>query len=208
MQSLFVGIKEPAGKKAFLSWSTNSEGKLDCSIGFIETPGATISGPSRAQQHVDSGVQTLGDQKFAEVPFVQAASSFQDGDKITILEVRGTAKTFKPGNIYWIKGTYTLRSHDRAMLAAYVTAKDAAHGTSPTLSVQSTNVDRGEGTFTLFLPMTYRGWPHVSFYPADGGEGFGGIYFGTGDSVLKKWSEVYGPTDASAPTPVSDEYLF
>lgn len=31
------------------------------------------------------------------------------------------------------------------------------------------------------------GWPHVSFYPADGGESFGGNYFGTGDKVLEKW---------------------
>ena len=37
--------------------------------------------------------------------------------------------------------------------------------------------------------MTYRGWPHISFYPADGGNGFGGIYFGTGDSVLKEWPD-------------------
>ena len=29
---------------------------------------------------------------------------FLDGDKITILEVRGTADTFAPGNIYWVKG--------------------------------------------------------------------------------------------------------
>src|SRR3970282_481729 len=99
---LFVSIKEPPGKKAFLSWNTNSEGQLGCRIGLIESPAATISAPSRAQQHVDSGVQTLGDQKFAEVPFVQAASSFQGGDEITILAVRGTAKTFKPGNIYRI----------------------------------------------------------------------------------------------------------
>ncbi len=138
---------------------------------------------------------SLEDQKFTEVPFVVGASRFKNGDKIEILEVRGTAETIKPGNIYWIKGTYTLRSHDRAMLAAYTTAMDAANGTSPSLSVQSTNVDRGEGTFTLFLPMSYRGWPHVSFYPTDGGEGFGGIYFGTGDSVLENWSEVYGSDD-------------
>src|SRR3970282_1180561 len=72
---------------------------------------------------------------------------------------------------------------------------DGASETSPSLAVQSTNVDRGEGTFTLFLPMSYRGWPHVSFYPSDGGEGFGGIYFGTGDSVLENWSEVYGSDD-------------
>ena len=53
---------------------------------------------------------------------------FLNGDKITIPEVRGTADTFAPGNIYWIKGTYTLASHDRAMLAAYTTAMDAENG--------------------------------------------------------------------------------
>jgi hypothetical protein len=29
------------------------------------------------------------------------------------------------------------------------------------------------------------GKPHVSFYPADGGESFASVYFGTGDSVMK-----------------------
>jgi beta-lactamase regulating signal transducer with metallopeptidase domain len=121
------------------------------------------------------------------VRFEQGATRFLDGDKITILEVRGTADTFAPGNLYWIKGSYTLASHDRAALAAYVTARDAADGTGTSLKVQSTVVNRGDGTFTLFLPMAYRGWPHVSFYPAEAGVVFGGNYFGTGDSVLKRW---------------------
>ena len=121
------------------------------------------------------------------VPFEQGATQFLNGDKITILEVRGTADSFAPKNIYLIKGSYTLASHDRATIAAYITAKDAENGTSPTLAVQSTVVDRGDGTFTLQLPMSCRGWPHVSFYPADGGGDFGGNYFGTGDSVLKRW---------------------
>ena len=119
--------------------------------------------------------------------FEQGATRFKDGDKITILEVRGTADTFTPGNIYWIKGTYTLASHDRATLAAYTTAMDAENATGASFKVQTTVVDRGNGSFTLFLPMSCRGWPHVSFYPADGGEDFGGNYFGTGDSVLKRW---------------------
>lgn len=119
--------------------------------------------------------------------FEQGATKFLNGDTITILEVRGTADTFTPGNIYWIRGTYTLASHDRATVAAYTTAMDAAHGTNTPFTVQSTVANKGDGTFTLFLPMSYRGWPHVSFYPADGGEGFGGNYFGTGESVLKKW---------------------
>jgi beta-lactamase regulating signal transducer with metallopeptidase domain len=122
-----------------------------------------------------------------KVRFEQGATRFLNGDKITILEVRGTADTFAPGNTYLIKGTYALASHERATLAAYITAMDAANGTGPSLKVQTTVVNEGAGTFTLRLPMSCRGWPHVSFYPADGGGDFGGNYFGTGDSVLKRW---------------------
>ncbi len=46
-------------------------------------------------------------------------------------------------------------------------------------------IDKGTGTFTLFLPMTCSGWPHISMY--GDGQSFSGIYFGTGDSVLKQW---------------------
>jgi beta-lactamase regulating signal transducer with metallopeptidase domain len=136
------------------------------------------------------------------VRFEQGATRFQDGDKITIVEVRGTADRFAPDNTYRIKGTYTLASHDRATLAAYTTAMDAENGKSTPLKVQSTVVNQGNGTFTLLLPMSCRGWPHVSFYPADGGGDFGGNYFGTGDSVLKRWwgSKETDRKATSAPT--------
>jgi hypothetical protein len=117
------------------------------------------------------------------VRFEQGTTKFLEGDKIAITEIRGSAETFEPGNIYWIKGTYRLASRDKATLAAYVTAQDVENARSPSLKIQHTIVDHGDGTFTLCLPMLYRGWPHVSFYPAEGGEGFGGNYFGTGDSV-------------------------
>ncbi len=127
----------------------------------------------------------------SEFPFVvqfeQGATRFEPGDEITIEEVRGTAETFVPGNIYWIKGTYKLASHDRAGLSAYTTAMEAKDAISTPFKVQSVRVDRGSGTFTLFLPMTCRGWPHISFYPIERGESFGGNYFGTGEYVLKKW---------------------
>jgi beta-lactamase regulating signal transducer with metallopeptidase domain len=121
------------------------------------------------------------------VRFEQGATRFLKGDKITIVEVRGTADTFRPGNIYWIKGTYTLASHDRAMLLASVTATESGDGHGSSLKVQTTTATKGDGTFMLFLPMSCRGWPHISFYPADGGGDFGGNYFGTGNSVLKHW---------------------
>jgi len=129
------------------------------------------------------------------VKFEQGATRFLSGDKIAIVEVRGTADTFAPGNIYLIKGTYALASHDRATLAAFTTAGDAAEGTSKSYRAQMTNVAKGAGTFTLFLPMSCRGWPHVSFYPAAGGGDFGGSYFGTGDSVLRRW---WGSEETSA----------
>ena len=121
------------------------------------------------------------------VKFEQGATKFLNGDKIAITEVRGSADSFAPGNTYRIMGTYTLASHNRALLAAYTTAMDAENGTGPSLKMQTTIVNKGTGKFTIVLPMSCRGWPHVSFYPADGGSDFGGNYFGTGDSVLKRW---------------------
>ena len=124
------------------------------------------------------------------VKFEEGQTKFLEGDNIKITEVRGTADTFAPGNLYWIKGTYTLASHDHATLAAHVTAMDVENAKSASLKLQHTAVDHGDGTFTLCLPMLYRGWPHVSFYPTDGDEAFGGNYFGTGDSPRKELGEL------------------
>jgi beta-lactamase regulating signal transducer with metallopeptidase domain len=141
------------------------------------------------------------------VKFEPGVSRFKNGDNISILEVRGTSPTFEPGNVYQIKGKYTLGSNDRARLCAFTTAKKAADGTGPVWEIQATNVNRGEGTFTLFLPMKHKGWPHVSFYPAGKAAGdIGGIYFGTGDSVLKKWWKDGDAIDKTSSTeiPASD----
>ena len=121
------------------------------------------------------------------VHFEQGASKLLDGDKIDITEVRGTATTMSPGNVYWIKGTYTLASRDRASLMVGVTAALASEGTGSTFKTQSVDVTKGTGTFTLLYAMICKGWPHVSFYPKEGGGDIGGTYFGTGESVLRKW---------------------
>jgi beta-lactamase regulating signal transducer with metallopeptidase domain len=149
------------------------------------------------------------------VRFEQGATRFANGDEIKIDKVLGTAETFEPGNIYQIRGTYKLSSRDKAILLASTTATDEAeimtmmqlypnmrtdfvqpgkspgtvpgHATGIELKVQRADIVRGAGEFTLFLPMTYKGLPHVSFYSTDKGEGFGATYFGTGDTVLKKW---------------------
>ncbi len=126
------------------------------------------------------------------VRFQQGATRLPAGDKIVITEVKGTAETMAPGNIYLVRGTYKLSSHERASLSVFTTAKYVVGPGrfvtgSNALKVQTTSVTKGEGTFTLYLPMTGDGFPHVSFYPAEGGGDIGGTYFGTGDSVLKRW---------------------
>ena len=54
-QSLFVSIKETAGKRAFLSWNTESEGRLTCSLKFIELPSEL---PSRDQAEESAAEST------------------------------------------------------------------------------------------------------------------------------------------------------
>jgi uncharacterized protein (TIGR03067 family) len=126
------------------------------------------------------------------VPFELGATNLRGGDRITIEEVNGTADEIKPGNMYEVKGTYRLASRDSAMLAAYVTvdSRDSKANHAPSLKTQTTTVKRGEGKFTLLFYMWGEGKPHLSFYSENGGDGLGGIYFGTGDSVLRKgWWE-------------------
>lgn len=160
-------------------------------------------GPAEKAGAVQSEEETLslaGEFPYA-VQFEQGATRFEAGDEITIEEVRGTADTFQPGNIYWIKGTYKLTSRDRAALSVYTTAQEAKDAWSTPLKVQTAHVERGSGSFTLFLPMLCRGWPHVSFYPAEGGSSFGGNYIGTGETVLKKWWGEKGNNEQRAETP-------
>ncbi len=155
---------------------------------------ASVSMPiGAAGQAPAAEAKTSGGAKASEFPyavrFESGAKRFLEGDEITILEVRGTSRTIEPGHLYCIKGRYTLNSQDQATIAAYTTTTAMSSTHRMSLKVQSATVERGSGTFTLFLPMTDKGWPHVSLYPAGGGEGFGGTYFGTGDSVLEKWWE-------------------
>ncbi len=54
------------------------------------------------------------------------------------------------------------------------------------LVAEENSVNQGKGTFTLFLPLSHKRLPRVSFYSVEDGNGFGGNYFGTGNSVLKR----------------------
>jgi len=125
------------------------------------------------------------------VRFEVGAIRLRDGDSITIDEVTGSSEKISAGNTYVIKGTYKLASQKRATLLTSVTANKPKQGLgAPTQRTQSVLVEQGDGHFSLILYIPYDGNPHVSFYPADGGESFANLYFGTGDLVLKRgWWE-------------------
>jgi hypothetical protein len=143
------------------------------------------------------------DDNNSDFPFVikfeRGAIQFNGGDNITIEEVRCTSKDLESG-ICRIAGSYTLASEDSATLAASVTANNANNGKGPWNSAQRTEIAKGSGKFKLYLPISVKGWPHISFYSKS--NSFGGVYFGTGDSVLRRW---WGPatTTAQSATPYS-----
>jgi beta-lactamase regulating signal transducer with metallopeptidase domain len=99
-------------------------------------------------------------------------------DNITIEEVRGPVDTIVPGNTYEVRGKYKLVSQEKALLAVYVTTESSdPHTSHPDISNQRMIVEKGEGTFALQFHMWQKGNPHVTFYPAKGGNSFLSTYF-------------------------------
>jgi beta-lactamase regulating signal transducer with metallopeptidase domain len=123
------------------------------------------------------------------VEYELGATEFADGDSIRITRITGTSAKMQPRGAYRVEGKYRLASRDRATLLLSVTTTPA-NATTVTHPQQSVIVEKGEGDFSLVLPMIAEGNPHVSFYPVPSGSAFGGTYFGQGNAVLHKrnWS--------------------
>jgi hypothetical protein len=132
----------------------------------------------------DTTVPTNAPGDFSQaVPFELGTSGFAAGDSITIQEVRGTNDKIQPGDTYCVTGTYTLKSQAEASLSLFETIANS--GPTPVDPRQTINVMKGTGTFSLVKHVTDKGYLHVSFYSHDSGQGFGGVYFGQGEWVLR-----------------------
>jgi hypothetical protein len=114
------------------------------------------------------------------------------GDAIVITAVHGTTDKIAIGNTYQIDGAYTLASHDSASLGADLTGTEPNEPHRQRVLGQSLTIYKGSGTFTLRLKVEDPGCPHVSFYPVDGGQSFGGEYFGTGSFIAPTHWQVAG----------------
>ena len=137
----------------------------------------TITGPIVFAQTA-TDLENRGGRAFSNsVSFEVGKMDFTNGDAITITSIRGTNSKIGKGGTYSIEGTYTLDSQDGAVLAAFVTTKENS-GTTAIDPTQQLKIGKGTGKFKLILTMHEKGFPHVSFYPVQGGDSFGGIYFG------------------------------
>jgi beta-lactamase regulating signal transducer with metallopeptidase domain len=126
------------------------------------------------------------------IDFKITSSEFLDGDSIAITELAGSAGMIKPGHTYTVNGRYTLKSHDEAMLHVYATNGEVN-------SVQGPPVKRGEGEFSRTFTLLENGDLHLSFYPAKGGNGFGGVYFAQKGAEVEAASRpVTGKIDVAA----------
>jgi hypothetical protein len=103
-----------------------------------------------------------------------------NGDTIVMEEVRGPADKWVTGQIYEVRGRYTLASREKAILGAFaptpVGTKATQDGPDAVLKVT-----KGSGQFRLRFrvwsgpadcPIGQQCSPGVSFYPAEGGEAF------------------------------------
>jgi ketosteroid isomerase-like protein len=118
---------------------------------------------------VKTDVQVL-QQAPQPIGFKITSREFQNGDSIEITGLSGPAGVLRPGQTYIVSGKYTLKSHDDAALHVYATNGETSSSQGPIMK-------RGEGQFTRSFTLLKEGDLHLSFYPAEGGDSFGGVYF-------------------------------
>jgi hypothetical protein len=117
------------------------------------------------------------------VPYELGDSEFAPGDNIAIQEIRGTSDTIKPGETYCVTGTYTLSSQHQANLSFFATTTNRTP--TPIDPQQTVRITNGTGTFRLVKQVAEDGYLHLTFYSLASGHGFGGVYFGQGQWVLR-----------------------
>jgi hypothetical protein len=152
------------------------------------------------------------------VQYEPGDSEFAPGDSITIQELRGTTDDIRPGGTYCVTGAYTLNSQDEADLSFLATTTNKTP--TPIDKQQTVHVMKGTGSFRLIKQVTEEGYLHLTFYSRATGQGFGGVYFGQGQWVLrhKQWSyrhsaswpekpNVREPVSATGPNRVLFDYL-
>ena len=122
------------------------------------------------------------------IPIQLGTKSFNEGDVVSITEVKSTSDKIEIGDTVTIKGRYRLDSVETANLLLSVTRTktDKAVETDKSQIMKAT---KGWHEFEMSVIIKHTGLLHMTFY-SDAGKPFGGVYFGTADQTndLKKIS--------------------
>ena len=124
-----------------------------------------------------------------EVSYKIGPQLFRDGDSIKIEEVKASSSRFQVGEKVTVSGRYTLSTHPEAQISIFLTQTEG-DGKSEILPGQQMEIKEGDGEFELTVDIRHEGYLHVTFYPIDGGRGFGGLYFGKRKQMkeIKDWT--------------------
>jgi hypothetical protein len=121
------------------------------------------------------------------IRFETGYTEFRDGGRIEILEVWGTRPQIEVGGQYLVRGKYRLPPGQRAKIYFYATASGDWGRITTTLDLQTTEVTKPEGEFTLMHGMSGPGYFHLVLAdPERYSQPFANVYFGTGDNVWRK----------------------
>ena len=164
-----------------MQWTILAVGALvgvGCAGATASEPGQSTA-PTAGEPGTPRADGAADDRPTVEVAFERGKIDFLEGDRIEIGSVRGDRSSFEVGGRYTVTGTYRLGSTDRATLAVYVTNGNVT-GDNRII------VAKGDGPFSLTFQIEATGYPHVSFYPVPSGNGFGGVYFGSGETLYAK----------------------
>ena len=124
-----------------------------------------------------------------EVGYKIGPQLFREGDSIKIEEVKASSSKFKIGEIVSVKGSYTLQSEKEGKISIFVTQTEG-DGHSKISPEQQFQVKKGKGNFEVSIQIQHEGYLHISFYPTEGGRGFGGVYFGKSKQMkeIEDWT--------------------
>jgi hypothetical protein len=146
--------------------------------GIYFAPGSSPSGPTNPTGPTTpvTPPPPISTSGLVEVPFSTSRVQFAVGDGITIRQVLASSPRMEPGDRVVARGDYRLGSRDSALLLFTLT-QNAPGATERVAPTSRMTVNAGAGTFELEYTIQQPGSLHVSFYPAESGSVFGGIYF-------------------------------
>lgn len=118
------------------------------------------------------------------VPVQLGLQKFADGDSIAIQQVLATSPRMDVGDTVVVRGTYALRSRDRANLGLSLTQTETRERTKVSPAANMT-AERGIGQFELTYRIQHVGCLHVTFSSLPEKRSFGTLYFGTPEQLAR-----------------------